>query len=722
MSEIGLQDAKRLLAILHKRRVLLVTSALAGIAVALLFNYTTRPVYQARALILIDRGTPDVLPGKGVTDTSTEDNNYYLTQYQLLAGRNLAEAVVRRLSLNRNPDLLAGPVVSPWERVERRLSGRPPAAPIDDEGIPISPAAAAFRSRLTVDPRPGGRLVDLIFIAYDAKLAADSVNTLAQLYVEQSLEFRFHASSEATDWLSARVREQQDRLKAAERALQVYREQEGLVNFEERLTLADQKLGALSTAFLNARTQRIAKESLYQQLRSVPATNRDSVLLPETQTRVDLRARLADLQQERARSGDTLGERHPEIHRLDREIAAASERLAREDERGLASVEAAWRAALREEESLQKNLDLARQESLEVNRKAVELSSLKREVESSQQTLSTLLNRSQQTGLESELKATNVRVVEPAEVPGAPIAPQHRRNYQLGLAVGLLLGLALTGFFEYFDTSFRTPEDVRDVLDLPFLGIVPAVTGTSRAGGSAVVRNPASPIAESYRLLRTNLIFTAVDPARRVLLVSSASPGEGKSTTVANLAWSLAQNGARVLAIDADLRRPTLHQHFGVPRTPGLSDLVVGKVTPADAVRSTDVPGLHLLPCGYIAPNPAELLGSPAFRDIIGALRTHYDWVIFDTPPILGIADTAVLSPAADGLVLVVGAETGTRSGVSRAVAQVRTVGGKILGVILNRVDLQRNSYYYSQYYGEYYRSYYASPGPAAEDRPERVS
>jgi len=191
-------------------------------------------------------------------------------------------------------------------------------------------------------------------------------------------------------------------------------------------------------------------------------------------------------------------------------------------------------------------------------------------------------------------------------------------------------------------------------------------------------------------------------------VVTSAYPSEGKTTTLANLATALAQNGAKVLAVDADLRRPTLHQHFGLQKTPGLSDMIVGKSQASQAIQSTRIDGLQLLACGYLPPNPAELLGSPMMKQILDAIRAHYDWVLIDSPPLLAMADAAVLCSLVEGVVLVLAAEVATKPAVIRAIEQVQGVGGKVLGVVLNKVNLERNSYYYSQYYGEYYRNYYA--------------
>jgi len=713
-----IHDARRYWAMIHKRRAIVFTCLGVSVLVAIIYNYTTRPVYQATAQILIDRDTPNVLPNKELVDLVQAGSDYYQTQYQLLRGRMLAERVVERLGLQKSDEFLTGPMLSPVERLERRFLGKPPRSAVDTDGMPLSPAVAAFRSRVTVEPVPGSRLVNLRFTAYDPTLAAQVVNALAQLYIEQSLEFRFTTSTEATGWLGDRLKEQQERVQTAEKALQQYREKEGLVNPEERQSLVDQKLQALNMAVLNARTDRIAKETVVAQLRNLAPSALESfpsvMGSPVVQA---LKGQLSDLRRDEVRLAETLGDKHPDMLKVRSQIRSAEDKLRNEMRSVVHAAEADYRTAASQEASLQANLEAVKQEAMAVNRKAIEYGVLRREVDSNSQLYKDLLNRTKQTGLETELKTTNIRVVEKAEMPRRPISPQRSRNYQLSVLLGLALGIGLVLVFEHFDNTLKTPEDVKDHLGLPFLGMVPDVgvrpssaNAPRPTGGVSplILKNPQSAVAESYRVLRTNLIFSSADSTGRALVVSSANPGEGKTTTVANLASSLALNGAKVLAVDADLRRPTMHQHFGIQKTPGLSDLIVGKCQASQAIQATRFKGLQVLPCGYVPPNPAELLGSATMRQVVDALRSHYEWVLIDTPPILAMADTPVLCPLVDGIVLVVGAEVSSRPTIQRAIDQIQGVGGKIIGVVLNKVNLERNSYYYSQYYGEYYRSYYA--------------
>lgn len=707
-----LQELRQYLSAVHKRRWLTLTSVAVALLSATLYNSTTRPVFRATAQILIDHDAPRVLPNPRL-DADPGGADYYQTQYELLRGKTLAQKVVERLELEKQAEFQLGPRVSPWER----LHGRGSAAP-----VPISPAAAAaaLRGRLTIDPLPGGRLVNLHFTAYDPQLAAAAVNALAQLYIEQSLEFRYNTSSEATGWLSDRVEAQKRKSEAAEQALQRFRESEGLVNLAERQGLMDQKLGGLSAALIAAKTERTGKEATLQQLRALPRLQLATFPLMLDNANVQkLRAELLELQAEQARLAESLGEKHPEMVRLRGRLTGVESKLEAEVGSALAAQAAACETARQQERALVAALEAAKAEAMALNRASIQYGVLQRDVEAHQALLRELLGRSQQTGLESELKSTNIRVVEKAEAPRAAILPRTMWNYQVALIAGLLLGLGLAVLFEHLDNTVKTPEDVQQQLGLPFLGMVPEVgVGGEERGeaGPYVLRLPQSPVAEAYRVLRTNVLFSSAETSGRVLLVTSANPGEGKTTTVANLAASLAENGARVLAVDADLRRPTLHQHFGLEKTPGLSDAIVGAALTAQATQNTRHKGLQLLPCGYVPPNPTELLGAVSTRELIASLRKRYDWVLIDAPPVLAMADTPVLAPWADGVILVVWAEVCPRPALQRAIDQLKAVGGKITGVVLNKVDLARNSYYYSQHYGEYYRSYYQAQKDERDD------
>jgi polysaccharide biosynthesis transport protein len=706
-----LHELRQYLSAVHKRRWLSATCLAVTLLGATLYNYTTRPVYRASAQILIDRDAPRVLPNPNLaTDQGGAD--YFQTQYELLRGRSLAQRVVESLQLNEKPEFQLGSRVSPWERLHGPLR-------TETQALAVTAVANAVRGRLTVEPLPGGHLVNLYFWAYDPALAAQTVNAIAALYIAQARSSRSKISTEADVWLTDRVEAQQAKSDKAEQALQAFREHEGLVNVEERQGLTDQKLAALAAALVSARTERIGKETLLAQMRALPPLQLSTFPAMMDNANVQkARAEVVDLQAEQTRLAETLGDRHPDMVKLRARLALAEEKLKVEIGAFVGSVEAGCEMARQQERGLAEAVETAKREALVLDRASIGYGVLKRDVETHQQLLRELRGRSQQTGLETELTSSSISLVEPAEIPRAPISPRTVWNYEMALAAGLMLGLGLAVLFERLDNTVKTPEDVK-ALDLPFLGMIPELKlGGEERGedGPHVVRQPQSPVAEAYRVLRTNVLFSSAENSGRVLLVSSANPGEGKTTTVANLAASLAENGARVLAIDADLRRPTLHQHFGREKTPGLSDTIVGACLTAQALQPTRQKGLQLLPCGYLPPNPTELLGAANTRELIASLRKRYDWVLIDAPPVLAMADTPVLAPWADGVILVVWADVCPRPALQRAVDQLKAVGGKITGVVLNKVDLARNSYYYSQHYGEYYRSYYETTSEPAAD------
>ena len=714
-----IQDVRRYLVLLQRRRALIVTCVAVSLLIATLYNYTARPMYQGTVQILIDKAQPKVLPIKELVDSGTAD---FQTEYQLLRGRALIERVVGKLDLQKSPELQTGPTISPWERFQRKLLGKAPDPSVDADGIPMPPAVAVVRSRLSVEPLPGGRLVNLRFNAYTPQLAAQVANTLAETYIEQSVNMRFTTTSAATEFLSDQVREQKRKLEQAETALQGFKRKHGLVGVDEKEGVASEKIQTLEAAVMNARMQRMAKETQYNQLRNLaPAALATTLAAASSPAVHEARQKLSDLQAEQARLSETLGDRHPDMVRMRADLRAAEEKLRIECQNFLRGAQNEYQLAANQEASLSASLAGAKRESLDSNSLMVEYGVLKREVDSNRQLFESLVSRAKETGLETELKSTNVRIVERAEVPGGPFLPQRRKNYQLAVLVGLALGIALTLFFEHLDNTVKTPEDVKEQLGLPFLGMVPDVSlrpsgPVSPRVAPIILKNQSSAVAEAYRVLRTNLIFSSVDSSRHALLVTSANPGEGKTTTVANLAASLALNGAKVLAVDADLRRPAVHNHFGVSKTPGLTDLLVGKCQASQAIQTTRLKGLQVLACGYIPPNPAELLGSASMRQVVEALRTHYDWVLIDTPPVLAMADTSVLCPLVEGVILIIAAEASRRPTIQRAIDQILAIGGKVTGVVLNRVNLERNSYYYGQYYGEYYRSYYGD-GSSKKDR-----
>jgi polysaccharide biosynthesis transport protein len=359
-----------------------------------------------------------------------------------------------------------------------------------------------------------------------------------------------------------------------------------------------------------------------------------------------------------------------------------------------------------QEKSLTQALEQQKADALALNRKGIEYGALARDAASNRQIFESLMQRTKETGIAGELKTSNIRVVDAAETPRSPVTPNTRNNLLLALFGGSTLAVGLAFFFEYMDNRIKSPEEMKQHLGLPFLGMVPALFD-SGVDSPLINKGVPNNFSESFRAVRTNLLFSSADEGGRSIVVTSTAPGEGKTVVASNLAMALAQAGQRVLLIDADMRKPRVHLVFEMLQEPGLSNVLVGNAKSSEAIRTTTVPGLWVMPAGLLPPNPAELLGSKRFKDFMASLGGHFDWVMIDTPPVMAVTDSSVVAHLVNGVLFVVGAEMTNRHAAVRALEQLGHARAKFVGTVLNRVDLQHNSYYYSPYYRREYSDYY---------------
>ena len=363
--------------------------------------------------------------------------------------------------------------------------------------------------------------------------------------------------------------------------------------------------------------------------------------------------------------------------------------------------------ALSQEQSLMHALDQQKQDALALNRKGIGYGALSRDAVSNRQIFDALMQRTKETGISGELKSGNIRVVDAAEVPRSPASPNKPVNLMLGVFGGLLAALGLAFFFEYIDDRIKSPDEIK-ALGLPFLGMLPVISSSGESDPGPLLTRGVSPnFAESCRTLRTNVLFSSTEKGGQSLVVTSSGPGEGKTAVASNLALALAQTGERVLLLDADMRRPRAHEIFAERQEPGLSNVLVGDTKISEAIRTVAETGLSILTAGRIPPNPAELLGSKRFEECLAALKEHFAWIIIDTPPVMAVTDAQIVAHIAEGVLFVVGSEMTGRNVAQTAVEQLATAGARLIGGVLNRVDLDHNGYYYSQYYRREYGHYY---------------
>jgi polysaccharide biosynthesis transport protein len=709
------------LQVLYKRRWTALTAFLIVVLSVCLYTFTATPIYEARVQILIEKENTNVVSFKEVFEQNQTTDDYYPTQYKILQSRALARRTLDALKLwdhaqfNPGPDnsLTVGSLVAAPMALVSGLFGaaKPADRPPADETKTEATAIDRFLEYLTVSPIRNSRLVDIKFDSSNAALTANVANALARAYIEQNLEFKFMSSKEASDWLGQRLAEQRKQVEASEQALQRYRERTDAVSLEERQNIVVQKLADLNAAVTRAKTERIQKEAAYSQIRGVQndlsALDTFPAILANTFIQQQ-KGQLAELQRQQAERSDKLGPRHPDMVKLGLAIQSAEAKVQGEISKVVQSMQNDYQQALAQEQSLTNALEQQKRDALALNRKGIEYGVLARDAASNRQIFEGLMQRTKETGIAGELKTSNIRVVDPAETPRRPIAPNIRTNLLVGLFGGAVLALGLAFFLEYLDNRIKTPDEMKRHLGLSFLGMVPALF--DRAVEHPLVNNgvPGN-FSEAFRALRTNVLFSSADQGGRSVVVTSTGPHEGKTVVATNLAVALAQAGQRVILIDGDMRKPRVHTVFDKPKEPGLSNVLVGNVKASESVLKTAVPGLWVMLAGQQPPNPAELLGSTCFKDLMAALAQHFDWVIVDTPPVMAVTDSSVVAHLAHGVVFVVGADMTSRYAARRALEQIENAKGHFIGGVLNRVDLKHNAYYYSEYYKRDYGEYYVS-------------
>lgn len=697
------------LAVLSRHRVVAASTFLLVVLVAVLNTYTTTPLYraQARLMIQIEDAETTALSGSLNGENIRDPEPYYQTQFRILTSRDLAKRTVRKLQLTTIPEQPQGGLSARLGRLTSLFGGN--SATSQGPGTKVDEAEITgwFLSRVRVEPVKSSRLVDVAFVSANPELATKAVNQLAREYVDQNNELRHQNVTTSLDWLAQELERQKAKVEASERAMATYREQQNAISLEDRQNIVVARLNQLNDAATRAKTNRVQKESLYNQVNALnPSTSPDTLpAILQNQYIQAIKTQLADLERERANLSERYGDRHPEIIKINAGIRDANRQLQSELSKAIDAIKNDYQSAVTEEKTLSAALEDQKGAAMALGRKNVSYTVLEREAQSNRQVYENLLQREKELQVMASSRGNNVRLMEQAEVPGAPFTPNIQRNLMLAVLGGLVLAVGLVFGLSYLDDTVKTPDDIADKLKVPFLGMVPRTKHASPLLSGTVPHE----FGEAFRSLRTSLVFSNGAGTGRVVLVTSAQPLEGKSTTACNLAIALAIGGEKVLLIDADLRRPGVTRTMNLEGAVGLSHLLTGQATPREAIRQLDTPNLWVIPSGRIPPNPSELLASDRMKTLLTGQHGWFDWVIVDTPPVLAVTDAVLLSPLASGVAFVIRSEMTPSRHVRRAIDTLMTGSPRLLGAILNGVDLDRNKYYYSRYYGYEHTSYYTA-------------
>ena len=724
------------------KRVWIILGTLAIIfGATLIATLRATPIYDAVGSIAINKPDP--------TLTSLRDGNnsvdYYDptdldTEVRILHSDLLALQVIKQLNLDRMPEFggHAAPASSSLEMTTDTLQ------PDSDQANAL---LGAFKGSLHVMLEPNTRIVDVHFRSPNKELAARVVNTLANTYIEQNFKTRFESTMQASDWLSRQLVDLQLKVETSQEKLVKYQKEHQILGIDEKQNITTEKLDELNKELTTAESDRMQKEAIYQLAQTGDTESAAAVANGVAQSKdfentssllERLQEQKADLQIQAAQLGTQFGPAYPKVAQINNQLHEIDSQMQSEMKKVASRLRGDYLAALQRENMLRAAFEEQKQQDNKLNESAIEYSLLKRDFETNRTLYEGLLQKLKEAGVTAGLRSNNIREVDIARTPTAPSEPNIPRNLGFAFMLGLSSGIGLAFLLEGMDNTVRTPEQAQEISGFPSLGMIPLgsknngdnsskqglIVASSKEAVELITQSrPQSQMAESYRALRTSLLLTSLGAPPKTILITSALPREGKSTTSINTAIVLAQKGVRVLLIDADLRRPSIHKSLGMGPRVGLSNVLTGGATLQQAtLRSPVLPNLYVLPAGTPPPNPAELLASAQMIELLASLRDQYDHVVVDTPPTLSVTDAVVLSPRADAVVLVIRSSQTTKPALRRARDILAQVNARVAGVLLNAVNLDSpDYYYYYEYQGKYGDRYY-NESLTDEEAPQATS
>ncbi|MGK7294860.1 MAG: GumC family protein, partial [Candidatus Wenzhouxiangella sp. M2_3B_020] len=577
-------------------------------------------------------------------------------------------------------------------------------------------AASRLRGRLEVQPVPESTLVHVRVSAFDSEFAARMANAIVGEYMRSSMQRRFEAGNQAREFLEDQLAEMRIQLERADQALLDFAQRNQVADLEQRIAMATSTLNDLNQRLSNVETELVTLGSYKTMIERGQAANINMV--NESAEIRNLRQQRAQMATEYSSLSQRFKEDYPTLVELRNQMDTISDQIAEERTLAIRGILSRYNSLNAEADSLREAIEQREQTILALNQQGVQYNILKREFETNRELYDGLLQRMKEIGVAAGVQENNIAVIDEALAAGAPFKPNLSRNLALALVLGLMAGVGLALVLEFFDSTIHRTEDLEALTSRPVLGLVPMVKQKQmradnqdsalpeRAVGHYSAKFPKSSVSEAFRSLRTSLMFSTPEGMPSTILVTSPGPGDGKTTTAINLATVMAQNGSRVLLIDADLRKPRLHRDFGKPQSPGLTNRIAttsGEQSDSATILPTDVEGLFVMPSGNSAPNPAELLSSERMSKIIAMSGRAFDHVVIDTAPILGLADSMVLSRQVDGVIVVTSAGKTAKESIKTSMKRLQQVRAPVLGMVLNTVDLESPDYaYYSSYYYNY--------------------
>ena len=708
--EITVHD---ILQTLRRRRTVFITCVGLATVTALVISLILPRRYEGVARLKVDRESSDSF-GLGTMAGVVGDNETKLqTEVNVLWTDALAWDVIKRLRLDQRPEM-----------AHRRFALGPPVCLSSggQSAESISPECRKvlldeFHHRLHVQAVPRTEVIEIRYRSKSREMAAEVVNTMADIYIERNFQSTYQNVMRASVWLSGQLEDVKKTAELAEQKYIEYQRQTGIISTDATHNVLLERLNALNQELMLAQAERIVREARYRiALDGDPEAL--AVVVPGS-TLQTLRAQEAVLRSQYAQLETKFGDAYPKVKATKAELENASTAIDEELGRAREKMKAEYETALNAETMLSNAFERQKHQALNTNDAAIQVGLLKRDVDAGGELYEQLVRKVKEAGIVAGLKATNVSVIDPAGIPTSPVEPRPILNLALGIFVGVLGGAGLCFLQENTDTRIRTLNDVTDLCALPSLGMVPhlgngylgfnrlaqAPGGNGNARRIVCLEEPESEPADAYRSVRTSLLLSMAGTPPQVILVTSPLPGEGKTTTAVNTAVVFAQQQRSVLLVDSDLRRADVHHMLNLRPNGGLSAALVGADPSQFYVAHPTLPSLTILPAGKQPPKPPDLLDSDRMRELIARWRQEFNQVIFDAPPVLGLSDAVILATMVDMVVLAVLANKSRRQHLKRSMEILTSFGAHLGGAVINGFDVHQLGYYHSLY-DKYYVGY----------------
>lgn len=715
--------------IIRRRLWIPICAVVITVVLATIYNLRLPSIYEGVTKIEIQHEDRVVeLKDLQINMGGGDDAQYVNTKLKTLQGPKIAYLVVKALDLEHNSEFLPG-VSRPLNSHSENLEITNGESDLQVEMQRLEPFTDSLLGNVEIRPVRETRLIEIHYRHRNKDLARRISDTWAEAFIKNSLDERYETSKEAAAYLDKSIAGYKLKLKEAEERLQNYLREHQVLDFGQKEGTTTSRLSELNHILLQAETERKNAQIAYDLSRTVS----DISTLPEIQRDPivqELNVKITELRQRREQLLVEFTPEWPDVKKVSQQLQQLEGELRASHQRILSTIENQYRSAVQREDSLRKSFAQQRAETMQQNQGAIEAKLLQSEIDSNRHLLDSLLQSQKGVEVSAAGLKSNIRIAEIAPTPREPVAPKRTQNILLCGLLSLIGGLGLVLFLDYLNNRIESVEDIDRYLRLPALGVIPALENSGKArrllgkgvsangNGAGALPSPVatgsdallltnveanSSVAESYRQLRTSLLLSSASHAPRTLLITSSQPAEGKTTTSVNTSISLAQTGASVLIIDADLRRPRVHRVFGLKNNAGLSNYLAGETDLASLIQIA-IPNLYVLPVGPLPPNPAELLGSPKMKVLVETLSANFDYVVIDSPPVSSFADSLILSALVEGVIIVVKAGVTSREMAQSTKAHLQSVGAKILGVVVNQIKLQPHDYYYSStYYNRYY-------------------